>query len=263
MTFSLPDYPTAFWISAVAAVLLVGIAKAGFGGGGGVIATPLMSLTIPPAEAAALLLILLIIIDWVMLPHYRHHYDRPSLKFMFIGAVIGIVIGSLFFHFFASNERILKIMIGLLALLYIVTQTAGWPKPDALKNSPILRPLGIVMGAISGFTSTLVHAGGPPVSVYLLAQDLSKEVFVGTIAIFFLVVNLAKLIPYSLLGLFEAGDLVTILILSPLCFIGARLGIYLNGRTNPVIFNRIVYVLLFLTGAQLIIGQSFLGLLFS
>ena len=48
----LPDYTTAFWITAVLAVILVGIAKAGFGGGVGVIATPLMAESLmvwPPA----------------------------------------------------------------------------------------------------------------------------------------------------------------------------------------------------------------------
>lgn len=45
----LPNYAATFWITAVLAVILVGIAKAGFEGEVGVITTPLMALTIPIA----------------------------------------------------------------------------------------------------------------------------------------------------------------------------------------------------------------------
>jgi uncharacterized membrane protein YfcA len=51
----LPDYPPAFWLCAVLAMIIFGISKAGFGGGIGVIATPLVSLTIPVTDAVALL----------------------------------------------------------------------------------------------------------------------------------------------------------------------------------------------------------------
>ncbi len=60
---SIPDYPTAFWITAGLAIVLVGIAKAGFGGGVGMVATPLMALTISVTDAAAILLPLLIVAD--------------------------------------------------------------------------------------------------------------------------------------------------------------------------------------------------------
>ena len=42
---------------AVCAVLLMGVAKAGFGGGIGIIATPLLALTMPVANAVALMLL--------------------------------------------------------------------------------------------------------------------------------------------------------------------------------------------------------------
>ena len=43
-----------FWVTAVIAILIVGISKAGFGGGVGAIATPLLALTIPVADAASI-----------------------------------------------------------------------------------------------------------------------------------------------------------------------------------------------------------------
>ena len=58
------------------------------------------------------------------------------------------------------------------------------------------------------------------------------------------------------------GNLTTILILAPLAYVGVRLGVYLNERFTDTWFNRVIYVLLFLTGVQLIVGRNLLGLLF-
>ncbi len=53
MSLAIPHYTAAFWLAAVIAVLLMGVAKAGFAGGVGTLATPLVSLTIGVAQAAA------------------------------------------------------------------------------------------------------------------------------------------------------------------------------------------------------------------
>lgn len=257
---TLPDYPTLFWVTAVAALILLGIAKGGFGGGGA-LATPLMSLVIPVTDAAALLLVLLIIIDMVNVQHYRHHFNKPSLKNLLIGSVFGIIVGGLTFQLLADNERTFKVLIGIVVLLYVTYQVFPFPQLPASPESRFFRPLGIVLGAISGFMSTLIHAGGPPAVMYVLPQKLSREKYVGTLAVFFTFVNLMKLVPYGLLGLLRVGNITTILLLSPICLLSARLGIYLNKRFDPIWFNRIVYVLLVLTALQLIVGESFIKLL--
>ena len=256
----IPDYPPQFWVTAVAALVLLGIAKGGFGGGGA-LATPLMSLVIPVTDAAALLLVLLIIIDMVNVQHYRHHFHRPSLKNLLIGSVFGIVVGGFTFQLLADNERTFKVLIGVIVLLYVAYQVLPFPELPASPKSRFFRPIGIVLGAIAGFMSTLIHAGGPPAVMYMLPQKLSSQKYVGTLAIFFTFVNLMKLVPYGILGLLRVGNITTILLLSPICLLSARFGIFLNKRFEPLWFNRIVYVLLILTALQLIIGESFIKLL--
>lgn len=257
-----PDYPTTFWITAVFAVVLVGIAKAGFGGGVGVIATPLMALTIPVADAAALLLPLLIIIDILSIRYYWGRFHRHSIKMMLPMAMVGIVVGALLFTTFSTNERALKFAIGLLSLAFVGWRVVQKMVLGHLEKRPLSDNAGRVLGGIAGFTSTIAHAGGPPVAIYMLPQELSRDLFVGTTVLFFTVVNLTKLIPYAALGLLEVGNLVTILILSPLCYIGVKLGLYLNRRFTDTWFNRVIYTLLLLTGIQLILGQSLLSLIF-
>ena len=261
MSSLLPDYPPAFWIAAIAAVIIVGIAKAGFGSGPGLVATPLIALTIPVADAVALLLPLLIVIDLISVRHYRHSFDSASLRVLLPAAVAGIAVGAFFFGYFSANERMLQIGMGLLALIFVLFQTGRGLLAESRQGWRPSRRVGYALGATGGFTSTLAHAGGPPVVIYLLPQKLPRQIFVGTTVVAFMVINLIKLIPYSLLGLLRMGNLFTILLLSPFAFIGVQLGVWLNRHFNERWFNIIIYILLLLTGLQLILGRSLLGLI--
>ncbi len=226
----LPDYPTAFWITASLAIILVGIAKAGFGGGVGAIATPLMALTISVTDAAAILLPLLIVADLFSIGHYRNTYDKRSLKFMLPGAVVGILLGAIFFGYFSDNERMLKVGLGVLSLVFVAYQLTRSMLTKAIAKTHPSGTMGVVYGTAAGFTSTLAHAGGPPATMYLLPQQLPRQIFVGTNVVFFTAMNLMKLIPYAYLGLLRVGNITTILVLSPLAVVGVWLGIRLNQR---------------------------------
>ena len=100
----LPEYPVAFWVCAVGAVLLMGVAKAGFGGGVGILAVPLLALTVSLADAAALMLPLLIACDIFAVKHYRGSFDKTSIKRLLPGSVIGIGVGAFFSLISASTS---------------------------------------------------------------------------------------------------------------------------------------------------------------
>jgi uncharacterized membrane protein YfcA len=210
-------------------------------------------LTIPVTDAAAQLLPLLIIIDAFSVFHYRTRFHRPSFWRLLPGALLGVALGAFFFGHFQGNQRILKIGIGVLALAFVVFQLTRSLIEGALRRRAPGTAEGLLWGAVSGFTSTLAHAGGPPVAIYLLPQRLPRDLFVGTTVIYFAVINLVKLIPYHSLGLLRTGNLLTILLLAPLTWAGVRLGIHLNRRFNDTWFNRVIYALLFFTGWQLIL----------
>lgn len=230
--------------------------KSGFGGGLGILAVPLMSLTIPPVEAAALLLPLLLIMDLFSVRHYRYVYDRSVLRILLPAAMIGIALGGLFFHQFSSDERLLRFGIGLLGLLFVAIQVTRGLLFGKLQEYRLPNTVGYLLGLLSGFTSTLVHAGGPVANIYILPQKLPRQIYVGTTVLLWFLVNIGKLIPYAFLGLLHIGNLATVLLLSPFCYLGVKLGIFLNGRVNEQWFLGIVYVLLFFTALQLVVGQN-------
>lgn len=233
---------------------MVGIAKAGFGGGVGAVATPLMALTISVADAAAILLPLLIVADIFTIRHYYNAYDTKSLKLMIPGSVIGVLIGGWFFWYFGNpeHEDVLRFGLGLLSLTFVVYQFVRARLTGMLVKSHPPKYAGVLYGSAAGFTSTLAHAGGPPATMYLLPQQFPRQIFVGTNVMFFFALNLIKLPVYGYLGLLRIGNLTTILILAPLALVGVTIGVYLNKRFSEIWFNRIVYVLLLITGLQLI-----------
>jgi hypothetical protein len=84
-----------FYLAAIPAVILVGLAKGGFAGVG-VLAMPLLALVMSPIRAASIMLPLLIVQDAISVWFYRHTFDRRNLAIMVPGAAIGIALGYVF-----------------------------------------------------------------------------------------------------------------------------------------------------------------------
>jgi uncharacterized protein len=238
----------AFYLVAVPAILIVGVSKGGFGGGLALVGVPLMSLAIPPAQAAAIMLPILITMDAIGIGAYRRRFDLRALRVMLPGAVFGIGLGGLLFERLDGDA--MRLLIGTVALAFVGHHFLARKPPGASRRPN--RLLGFGSGALSGFTSTLAHAGGPPAHMYLLPLRLDKTVFVATSVVFFAAVNLLKLLPYWWIGQFQGGNLWASLILAPLAPVGMLLGIWLHRRVDQLLFYRLAYLFVALTGAKLI-----------
>jgi uncharacterized protein len=236
-----------FYAAAIPAILLMGISKGGFGSGAGLFATPLMALTVPIPQAAAILLPILLVMDAAGLWAYRGRFSRENMKLILVGGVLGVALGALTFRYF--SDAWIRLILGALAVGFVLQRyviRAGG------KAAPRSTPQGLFWSAFAGMSSTIAHAGGPPLSIYLLPQRLDKAVLVGTTVIFFAVINFVKLVPYTWLGLFDARNLSTSLVLAPLAPLGIWIGVTLMKRLSEVLFYRICYALLLVVGARLL-----------
>lgn len=242
-----------FYALAVPAVLLMGISKGGFGAGIGVLSVPMLALVISPAQAAAIMLPILCVMDLMGLRAYRGQWDRRAMRILLPCAVLGIAVGALTFRW--MNDRTLALIVGIVAVGFVLQAWTG----AALRR--VARPpgtaAGAVWGTLSGFTSFIANAGGPPLAMYLLPQRLDKTVFVGTTVVFFTIVNWVKLPPYLWLGLFTAENLLTALMLMPAAPLGMFLGLWLHGRVETTLFYRLSYGFLLVTGGKLIFDGLF------
>ncbi|WP_263080908.1 sulfite exporter TauE/SafE family protein [Endozoicomonas sp. Mp262] len=111
---------------------------------------------------------------------------------------------------------------------------------------------GCFWSIIAGFTSFGIHAGGPPLSIYMLPLGLDKQKLAGTMAIFFGIINLAKLFAYAQMGELNNDNLLTSAVLLPLCPISVFLGMYIVKKINQQTFYKILYAGLLITGIKLI-----------
>ena len=237
-----------FYAAAIPALLITGISKAGFGSGLGIIAVPLLALTLPATQAAAIMLPILCIMDLAALWAYRGQWSRENMKIMLPGGIAGILLGALTFRY--VNEAGLKLLLGAVAIGFLLQRWLN--TAPAEERSVPARGKGLFWSTLSGFTSTLAHAGGPPLSIYLLPQKMDKALLVGTTVVFFTVMNYIKLVPYAVLGLFDGRNLVTSAGLVPLGLFGIFCGVWLRKIIPEVPFYRLCYGFLFVAGVKLL-----------
>ena len=239
-----------FYAAAIPAVLMFGISKGGFGGGLGTLAVPLMALVISPVQAASILLPILCLMDLLSLWAYRRKWVWTELRVLLPASLIGIGVGTLLFEYMSPS--VIRLIIGVVAVLFtlhfLISRRHGVNAelPDFPQSAALLG------GSAAGFTSFVAHAGGPPISMYLLRRPLNRTDFVATTVLFFAVVNYVKLVPYAWLGQLQSANLMTSLALSPLAPVGVMLGVYLHKRVSDRLFFGVVYVLLLLVGLKLI-----------
>src|SRR6185436_17707933 len=234
---TLPDLPPLFYAVAIFAILLTGVSKGGFGGGSAGIAVALMSIFIAPPEAAAIMLPILCAMDVFGLHAYRGRWSREHLAIVLPGALVGLVVGCIAVVFALS--RWFKLSERLAERL-------------AASRKPPGRIAGAFWGALSGFTSTLAHAGGPPFVIYMLPHKPAKPTFVATSVVFFLIVNYVKLVPYYFLGQLNVENLSTSLLFAPLAPLGIWLGVWLHKHMTEEVFYAVTNLLLFTSGAKLV-----------
>lgn len=261
-TSNAPNAPTAplqiitdpvFYLIAVPAVIALGLAKGGFAGVG-ILSTPLLALYMPPLEAAALILPILLLQDAISVWWYHKDWDAWNLKVLLPGAVIGMGLGWIFAA--QVSDSALRVVVGIIGVAFVLHSVFGrgsaQPKTKGAAS-------GVFWGAVSGFTSLLAQAGGSPMQVHVLPQRLPKLTFVGTITIYFAVVNALKIGPYFALGQFSTQNFATSLALLPLAVLANALGIWLVRVTPTGLFYNIAYGLVFAVSA-LLLYQGVVGL---
>jgi uncharacterized membrane protein YfcA len=244
-----------FYAVAIPAVILLGLAKGGFAGIG-VVAVPMMALAISPVLAAAITLPILLAQDVVSVWSFRKTWDRGLLVLMLPAAAVGVFVGWLL----AARVSVaaVELSIGVISIAFSLQRL--WAEravkaAEAVEAGPG-RPLmglglGVLCGAIAGFTSQVAHAGGPPFQIYVLPRRLPRDVFIGTSAIFFATVNWMKVPAYVALGQFTPQVLTTAAVLLPLALASTWAGVWLVRRVPAEGFYRVIYVLLIAVGAKL------------
>ena len=236
-----------FYVLAVPGVICLGLSKGGFSAVG-MVAAPLLALYIPPLQAAAILLPILITQDVLSVWVYRKDWSAWNLKVLVPGSALGVCVAWVTAAYVSDNA--VRVMVGVIGVSFVLnawlrTAPAGEARPTAVK--------GWFWGAVSGFTSTMSQAGGPPFQVFVLPQRMPKMTLVGTAALYFAINNLFKLVAYFGLGQFSLDGLATSAALLPLAIASNFLGIWLVRVTPTELFYRIAYWMVLMISLALLV----------
>lgn len=239
-----------FYLFALPAVMFAGISKGGFGSAAAFAATPFLALILSPGQAVGLMLPLLMVMDVTALKLFWRKWDMRVSAILILGAVPGIVIGALLYGI--ADPAVFKLMIGLVAVGFVAWQLAKarhWIKPP---KRELGTGAGLAWGGVTGLTSFISHAGGPPAAVYLLSKRLDKTTYQATSVLVFWAINAMKVVPYSMVGIFTKESLIADLTLVPVAVLGVFAGVWMHHRVPEKLFFGLTYVFLVITGGKLI-----------
>jgi hypothetical protein len=235
------------WVMAGIAAAIVGISKAGIGGLG-MLAVVIFAQLMPAKQATGLVLPLLCFGDIAAALAYRQHAKWVHVWRMLPWAAAGIVLG--YFALGRINEHQARVLIGGIVLSLVVMQVlrrrfAGHEAEHGAWFAPTI-------GVLAGFTTLVANAAGPLMAIYMLAMRLPKMDFVGTGAVYFLLMNFFK-VPFMMhLGLINRESLTINLMLAPLVLGGAWAGRKLVMRIDQRAFENIALALGAVAGLKLL-----------
>jgi uncharacterized membrane protein YfcA len=248
------------WIIVAIAITLIGVTKSGFGSGLGLLNVPLiviaMGYTSHGSQAAlGLMLPLLIIGDIIAVVQYRKLFKASLLKRLLPGSIVGVVLGYLLLSWFHSQQELMNALIRLEIGLecIILVSLHWWREARGMQKSLLREPLrGAATGTFAGASSTLAHAAGPVIAMYLLPLNLPRQQFVGTSAFYFFMLNSFKVPFYWFAGMFALVPWGISMSLAPLVLVGAIIGWFVLKRLSDRVFMKIVYVVTFMLGWYLL-----------
>jgi hypothetical protein len=250
--------PVLYYTMVGLSVLIVGISKSGFGGGTGVVAIVVMATVMPPKHMLGVMLPVLIAGDILANLHYLRDYEWRHLRPLLGGALVGIVAGSATFWLLQGLETkrfetVLSVLVGSICLLFVAVQVyALTGRPVAML--PVRSASSLGVGTLAGFVSTLTHSAGPIVTLYLMQdKTLEKRRLVGTLVLYFLLVNSLKVPTFVKLGTINGETLRDSVWFIPLLPVGTLLGAWLHRRIPEKPFAAVMYTAAAVTAGQMIV----------
>ncbi|MEH7414921.1 sulfite exporter TauE/SafE family protein [Neobacillus drentensis] len=221
----------------------------------GIFTMTLLSLFLPAKEAVGILLPILLMGDLIAVTYYRRTVAWRHLFSLVPWILAGIIIG--YFVLMKINNEQLKILLGImiigLNLFQVIRDLAGSRMVQALPSSVWF--IGLI-GILAGFTTMIGNVAGSVMAVYLLAQRLPKNVFVGTGAWFFLFVNVIKVPFYVHLGMVTSSSMLVDLMVIPGIAIGTFIGIKVLPLIPQQMFKWIILALGTLGAIKLIFSGA-------
>jgi len=243
----MPDLTTV--LSGAAVVLVASFLKGIVGFGFPTTATTLLALFVDVKIAVALVILPNIVMDGVQMIRRGHLLETARrLAVVLAAGAVGIVVGT----------RLLVMLPSWVASLVLGVFTLAFVALNATRFAPRLaprweRPLGPLVGLISGVVGGLTNTPGTALVIFFYALGFPKHEFVRSIALSFVAMKLTQLAAVTHYGLLSWRLFEISIGLTAVALIGFWVGLQVQDRLDQSRFNRAVLVFLAIVGVWLIV----------
>ena len=236
------------WVLLGISGLLIGMSKTGISGVG-LMVVPLLANAFGGRPSVGLLLPILILADIFAVSWYNRHAQWKHilrlLPWAFVGIITATIVGK------NISDQTFNKLLAILVLGGVAVLVWRDLRSDKLKI-PQSRWFAGGMGLLGGFSTMIGNAAGPVMALYLLSMRLPKNIYIGTGAWFFFIVNLSK-VPLHVWSwkTITVNSFLLDLLMIPAIAAGAFFGIWLV-RLLPEKFYRILVIVTTLLSALLL-----------
>ena len=154
--------------------------------------------------------------------------------------ILGVIIGTYFGNLLDENT----FRFGMAGLILLTTLLLLYWERYPLKQVPSHWSFAGSLGVLAGFTTMIGNLAGAVTNIYFLAMRLPKNVFIGTSAYVFFIINLFK-VPFHVYvwETINLGSFLTSLSYFPFLFLGLFVGVKVVARINDKNYRKLILLL--------------------
>lgn len=238
------------WLLVFAGAFVGGFVSGLSGFGTGLAGMPFWLLAVHPIVAAQLAALSAVISQAQTLGTVRQSLSWSHLGPITVAGLVGVPVGVWLLP--SIPVDIFKLSIGVTLIvfcLFLLVVPANW------RLSKRNRPAELLFGLAGGFMGGLTGVPGPPVIMWGNVQNWSRQEKRALYQVFILVVLFFMLAASAISGLMNWAFVMGSLIVAPATILGAYCGVWLYRRVDDNRFDRIVLVILMLSGIGLIASR--------
>lgn len=225
----------------VTCAFLIGLSKAGINSIS-ILTVSALAYVFGSKSSTGILLPMLLFADIFAVKYYNRHTDWKYISKLLPWMIIGILVGVWFGK--DISEVLFKKSMAILIVVTVISMI--WWERNPNKSVPSHWTFAGSIGLMAGFTTMVGNLAGAFSNVYFLAMRLKKEIFIGTSAWLFLIINAFK-IPFHvfLWHTISWESLLINLLLCPFLIVGFFVGIKLVKQIQEDRYRKLI---LYLTG---------------
>jgi len=231
-------------------VLLATFTQSLTGFGSGLVTMAFLPAVIGIHAASPLVAMFAGTLESILFLRYRESITMQSVWRLLVAAIIGIPLGILGARLI--DEHVVLTILGLVLIAYPLY--ALWtPRLPQVKEGKITFGVGFIAGLLGGAYNT----SGPPVIIYADSRGWSPHEFKANLQVFFLLIDATTITSHALSGNITPFVWQNYLLIVPAIAIGLLTGFFFDRFLNPLLFRKVVLVLLIALGARMIIASVF------